>query len=69
MKKTPTITHTEILSRAISSIDAEIEVWRLKCEDLPTEQREKMFMVATGELRAKLEALQTLYSIETGTEC
>lgn len=61
-----TITYTEILSRALSSIESEIEDWRLKCESLPQEQRERMFVTATEELRGKWEALTTLYRIETG---
>ena len=66
MSKNPTIKFTEILSRAMSSIEREIEEWRQKCDELPTDQREKMFTVATEELRAKLSALETLYKIETG---
>ena len=67
MKK-PVITHTEILNRAISSIECEIEDWRRKCEGLPADQKEKMFTVATEELRAKLGACKALYHIETGAE-
>lgn len=64
-----TITYTEILSRAISSVEADIEDWRLKCERLPTEQKEKMFTTVTEELQRKLGALRVLYLIETGKEC
>lgn len=73
MKKTTaaitTLTYTEILGRAISSIEGEIEDWRIKCEGLPPEQREQMFALSTTELRAKLETAKTLYRIETGVEC
>lgn len=67
-KTNPVITHTEILNRAISSIEAEIEEWNNKCANLPHEQRETMFEIATKELREKLDALKTLYRIEAGTD-
>lgn len=60
----PTITHTEILARAIRSIELEIAGWREKCEGLP----EKVFKDATANLFEKREALCTLYRIETGTD-
>ena len=64
-KKTePIITHTEILSRAIRSIEEEIEEWNNKSDNIPQE----LIAKATEEPRAKLEALKTLYRIETGTD-
>lgn len=57
------ITHTEIIARAIRQIDAEIEDWREKTQDLP----ENMFRQVTGDLVTKREELLTLYQIETGT--
>ena len=68
-KKTTTIiTHTEILSRAIRSIEADIADWHKKCEGLPLAQKDAMEATATKELREKLEILKTLYRIETGSE-
>jgi hypothetical protein len=67
-KTTPIITHTEILSRAIRSIEGEIEGWEIQCEGLPQKEREVMFATATKELREKLETLKTLYRIETGAD-
>ena len=67
-KTTPIITHTEIISRAISSIEAEIADWRKKCEGFPQDQKDAMVTMATQELRAKLDALKTLYRIETGSD-
>lgn len=67
-KTTPIITHTEILSRAIRSIEADIADWRKKCEGLPQAQKDAMEAIATEELREKLETLKTLYFIETGVE-
>ena len=63
-KATPIITHTEILSRAIKSIEAEIDEWRGRCNDLA----DTYFEVATKELREKLDVLKTLYRIETGSD-
>lgn len=65
-KTTPIITHTEILSRAIRSLEEEIAEWHSKGEGLPKELRDEMFTAATKEPREKLEALKTLYRIETG---
>lgn len=67
-KTTPIITYTEILSRAISSIKAEIEEWESKCSSLPQEQRGAMLVATTGELVEKLDTLKTLYRIETGND-
>ena len=68
VKETPIITHTEILARAIGSVEAEIEAWANQSSGLPVEQREAMFAAATKELAAKRDTLKTLYRIETGVE-
>lgn len=68
VKTKPIITHTEILSRAIRSIEADISDWHQKCEALPQAQKDAMEAAATKELREKLEILKTLYRIETGAE-
>ena len=68
-KKTkPVITHTEILSRAIQSINAEIDEWQGRCKGLSKEQADAYFEATTKELREKLDALKTMYRIETGTD-
>ena len=67
-KATPIITNTEILSRAIRSIDEEISECRRRCDDLPQDMREQMFNASTKELAMKLTALRTMYLFETGTE-
>ena len=67
-KTTPIITHTEILSRAINSIEGDIEAWLVQCEGLPEDIRAEMFNKSTEELRSKLETLKTLYRIETGSD-
>lgn len=64
----PIITQAEIISRAIISIESEIEEWNNKCATLPQAQRDTMFEAATVELRAKLDTLKILYQIETGTD-
>ena len=63
-KTTPIITYTEILARAIRTFEDEIAEWHNKSDSFPTE----LIAKATEEPRAKLEALKTLYRIETGNE-
>lgn len=67
-KTNPIITHTEIINRAIQSIEAEIDEWRGRCKGLPKEQADTYFDATTKELREKLDALKTLYRIETGSD-
>lgn len=66
IKTNPIITYTEILARALRTIEADIEEWNRKCEAFPQEQRDTMFAAATKELTEKQETLKTLYRIETG---
>ena len=68
LKKKPIITHTEILSLAIRSIEGDIEEWRGKCASLDQALSKTMFAEATKELAMKLTALKSLYLIETGSE-
>ncbi len=68
IKSYPVILYTEILSRAIGSVEAEIEEWKNKCASFPEDQREALLAAATNELNTKLEALKTLYRFETGTD-
>lgn len=65
-RQTPIITHTEILTRAIRSIDQEIGTWKARCEGIP--DAEQMIAEATAGLAEKLAALNELYRIETGTD-
>ena len=67
-KQNPIITHTEIISRAIRSIEEEISEYRRQCDGLPQEMREQMFNASTKELVMKQTALRTMYLFETGTE-
>ena len=67
-KTAPIITHTEIIALAIRSIESDIAERTSMCEKLPKEQRDTMIAAATRELKEKLEALETLYRIETGTD-
>ena len=66
MKPEPVITYTEILARAITSLENEIEEWHRKATGFPKEQREMMIAQATKEPVRKLEALKIIYSFETG---
>lgn len=67
-KTNPIITYTEILARAIGSIEADIQEFRCECATLPEEKREVLFEACTGELTEKLKALKTMYRIETGSD-
>ena len=67
-KTTPNITHTEIIALAIRSIVCDITARRSMCESFPEEQRDTMIAAATRELNEKLDALKTLYHIESGAE-
>lgn len=67
-KAEPIITHTEILARAIRSIDADINVWRERFVGLPEEIVKEKLAVCTDELVTKRDALKTLYHMETGVE-
>lgn len=63
-KKTiPIITHTEILCYAIRGLEAEISKWKSLCKG-----NEDFFNEATAELREKLDAVKSLYRIETGID-
>ena len=67
-RTSPIITHTEILARATNSIKREIDECRDRCKVFPKEQADTYFDVSTKELREKLDALKTLYRIETGAD-
>jgi hypothetical protein len=61
----PVITHTEILARAAKSIEDEISGWEQKFEGF--DGMEEMLSSTTKELHKKLDAVKTLYQIETGS--
>ena len=61
------ITQTEILCLAIRALDAEIEMWRMKCSK-GGEEGQKIFESMTSDARMKRETLCTLYLIQTGTD-
>ena len=64
--ETPIITHVEIYSRALRSIEDEMAAWEKRFEGKPgTEEDLKSVL---DPLIPKLEALKTLYHIESGSE-
>ena len=68
-KATPVITQTEILSRAIASIKAEIEEWQEYAKRFRDERLAESYVEdGTKELRTKLDALKILYRMETGAD-
>lgn len=67
-KNVPTITHTEILCRAIRSLEDEIKGWEKKFENLPIEQANAFRASVIEPLLPKVEMIKSLYRIETGEE-
>lgn len=61
-KTLPIITHTEILTYAIRSLEAEAEKYAKMAEIVPEAKS-----LAEG-LEAKLDAIKQMYFFETGTE-
>ena len=66
MKNKPIITHTEILSRAIASIEQEINTAKEAMENVP--ECEEMLQKYIDERLPKVEALKKMYRCETGAE-
>lgn len=65
-KNSPIITHTEILCRAIRSIEDEIRNQQNYMGGIP--ECENMLHAFVDERSPKLEALKEMYRIETGTD-
>ena len=67
-KNEPIITNTEILARAIRSIDEEMRELEEKASSLPADLRQQWMEPQAKPLRGKREALNMLYCIETGCD-
>ncbi len=67
-RNAPIITNTEILARAVSSIDAEMEELYKTASELSAEQRQQWLDPRLKPLKRKREALIMIYRIETGLE-
>lgn len=73
-KNTPIITHTEILCLAIDSLQAQLREWDIKARKAASVGREAQEMVAAmreqdlARLAPKLEALKSMYKMETGAD-
>lgn len=65
-KEQPAITYTEILSRAAGSIERDIAEWQDKAKGL--QGAENMLGQYVDGLRKKLDAINTMYRIETGSD-
>lgn len=63
---TPIITHVEILSRAIRSVEEEIRNQEEIMGEIP--ECKEMLAAFVAERAPKLEALKEMYRIETGTD-
>ena len=62
----PIITYAEILARAARNFQDEIDIWEKRLKGLL--EGEELLEQSTKELRAKLDAIRTLYHIETGSK-
>lgn len=71
-KDKPIITHTEILCLAIESLENTIRGWDENVEKGKDEATRKMLIEmreqTVARLTPKLEALKSMYKIETGTD-
>lgn len=67
-KSSPVLTHVEIICFAIRAIDMDIGNWVKKFEGLPEDYVAEHLEIATADLKAKREALRSLYLMETGYE-
>lgn len=65
-KTSPVITHTEILCLALRCLEHDIDQMRKRCEGIPG--AEVALQHCIDEKAPKMEALRTLYRIETGTD-
>lgn len=67
-KPTPVITYTEILCHAIARLEAQVDHWRFAYQrDHFPDVEERVKVVCREELE-KLEALYSMYRIETGVD-
>lgn len=65
-KHTPALTHTELLCLAYRALEQDVRHWDEAFSKLPPEERNTAF-VCHDQLR-KMEAIRTMYLLETGTE-
>ena len=64
-KEQPVITYTEILSRAAGSIEREIDDWKKQAQHF--HGADDMLAGYVKGLQVKLDAVNTMYRIETGS--
>lgn len=65
-KPTPILTYTELLCLAYRSLEADVRHWEEALASLPPDQQ-NLNGICGPQLR-KMEAIRTLYQLETGTE-
>lgn len=64
----PVITNTEILARAIRSVDEEMQALAKIASQIPEDKRREWLDPQVNPLKEKREALNMLYCIETGCD-
>ena len=65
-KEQPVITYTEILARAAGSIERDIAEWKEKAVGL--KGADGVLRQFVADLQEKLDAVNTMYRIETGRD-
>lgn len=65
-KEQPVITYTEILARAACSIERDIAEWKEKAGGL--KGADGVLRQFVADLQEKLDAVNTMYRIETGRD-
>lgn len=65
-KPTPVLTYTELLCLAYRALEQDVRRWEVAIDELPPEERH-LAEICADQFR-KMEAIRTLYQLETGTE-
>lgn len=68
-KPEPVLTHTELLCLAYRTLEQDVRHWEEALEKLPPEEKTEGLLsgICHDQLR-KMDAIRTMYRLETGTE-
>ena len=68
-RSNPVITHTEILCLAIAQLQNQVQAYAEKASQFPKAHPNVELLEAMADsLKAKIDAIKTLYMMETGVE-
>ena len=65
-KETPILRYTELLCLAYRASEIDVEGWRTACAELPNPE-ENLSRICARQL-SQMEAIRTIYHLETGSE-